>query len=46
MTHVLLARDTLATIAGCSAFGAEIKYDATEMEIQGRAHFQPPEECN
>jgi 3-phosphoshikimate 1-carboxyvinyltransferase len=43
LTHVLLARDTLATIAGCSALGAEIKYDAVEMEIHGRAHFEPPE---
>src|SRR3712207_501011 len=43
LVHVLLARDTLATITGCSAFGAKIKYDATEMGIEGRAHFHPPD---
>jgi 3-phosphoshikimate 1-carboxyvinyltransferase len=43
LVHVLLARDTLATITGCSAFGAKIKYDATEMGIEGSAHFHPPD---
>lgn len=43
LNHVLLARDTLATMAGCSALGAEIKYDAAEMRINGSADFVPPE---
>ena len=43
LTRVLLARDTLATIAGCNALGAEIKYDATQMGINGSAHFHPPD---
>lgn len=43
LSHVLLARDTLATIAGCSAFGAEIKYDAEEMTVHGNVSLDPPE---
>lgn len=43
ITHVLMARDTLATLAGCCAFGADIKYDATKMRIKGSNLFNPPE---
>jgi 3-phosphoshikimate 1-carboxyvinyltransferase len=43
LSHVLLARDTLATIAGCSAFGAEIKYDAEDMTVNGNTYLDPPE---
>ncbi len=43
LSHVLLARDTLATIAGCSAFGAEIKYDVEEMTVHGNVSLDPPE---
>ena len=43
LSHVLLARDTLATVAGCSAFGPEIKYDAAEMRIDGSTSFGPPD---
>jgi 3-phosphoshikimate 1-carboxyvinyltransferase len=43
ITHVLMARDTLATLAGCSALGADITYDSTSMRIKGTDHFNPPE---
>ena len=43
ITHVLMARDTLATLAGCSALGADITYDSTSMRIEGTNHFNPPE---
>jgi 3-phosphoshikimate 1-carboxyvinyltransferase len=43
ITHALMARDTLATLAGCSALGADIKYDATKMGIKGTDRFNPPE---
>jgi 3-phosphoshikimate 1-carboxyvinyltransferase len=43
ITHVLMARDTLATIAGCCALGADIKYDPTRMRIKGTDRFNPPE---
>src|ERR687890_1265369 len=43
ITHVLMARDTLATIAGCCALGADIKYDPTKMRIKGSNLFNPPE---
>jgi 3-phosphoshikimate 1-carboxyvinyltransferase len=43
ITHVLMARDTLATLAGCSALGADIKYGATKMRIKGSDCFNPPE---
>jgi 3-phosphoshikimate 1-carboxyvinyltransferase len=42
ITHVLMARDTLATLAGCCALGADIKYDATKMRIKGSHRFNPP----
>ncbi|MDQ3851758.1 MAG: 3-phosphoshikimate 1-carboxyvinyltransferase [Thermoproteota archaeon] len=43
ITHVLLARDTLATLNGCGALGADIKYRATNMRIKGSHCFNPPE---
>ncbi len=44
ITHVLMARDTLATLAGCSALGADITYDSTSMRIRGGTnHLSPPE---
>jgi 3-phosphoshikimate 1-carboxyvinyltransferase len=43
INHVLLSRDTLATIVGCSALGADIKYDPTSMRINGIDQFNPPE---
>jgi 3-phosphoshikimate 1-carboxyvinyltransferase len=43
VTHVLMARDTLATAAGCCALGADIKYDPTRMRIKGTDQFNPPE---
>src|ERR687898_1131012 len=43
ITHLLMARDTLATLAGCSALGADIKYGATKMRIKGSDCFNPPE---
>src|SRR5918998_5493266 len=43
ITHVLMARDTLATLTGCCALGADIKYDATKMHIKGSNSFTPPE---
>ena len=43
ITHVLMARDTLATLAGCSALGADVTYDSTSMRIKGTDHFNPPE---
>ncbi|MDQ4066614.1 MAG: 3-phosphoshikimate 1-carboxyvinyltransferase, partial [Thermoproteota archaeon] len=43
ITHVLMARDTLATLSGCAAFGADIKYRATKMRIKGSHCLNPPE---
>jgi 3-phosphoshikimate 1-carboxyvinyltransferase len=43
ITHVLMARDTLATLAGCSALGADIKYGATNLQIKGSDCSCPPE---
>lgn len=41
--HALMSRDTLATLSGCSAFGADIKYSATKMRIKGSHSFNAPE---
>ncbi|MDQ3888166.1 MAG: 3-phosphoshikimate 1-carboxyvinyltransferase [Thermoproteota archaeon] len=43
ITHILMARDTLATLAACSSLGAEIKYGASEVQIRGSDSFNPPE---
>jgi 3-phosphoshikimate 1-carboxyvinyltransferase len=43
ITNVLLARDTLATLAGCCALGAEIKYEGTTLTIKGTDCLNPPE---
>src|SRR3712207_5111156 len=41
--HALMARDTLATLSGCTDLGADIKYSATKMRIKGSHSFNPPE---
>ncbi|HJU95332.1 MAG TPA: 3-phosphoshikimate 1-carboxyvinyltransferase [Nitrososphaera sp.] len=41
--HALMARDTLATLSGCTALGADIKYSATKIRIKGSHSFNPPE---
>ena len=43
ITNTLLARDTLATLAGCQALGAEIKHEGTTVKVKGRHAFDPPE---
>ncbi|MFL6513241.1 MAG: 3-phosphoshikimate 1-carboxyvinyltransferase [Nitrososphaera sp.] len=43
LTHMLLARDTLATIAGCTSLGSDVKYDATEMAVKGCTQLRTPE---
>jgi 3-phosphoshikimate 1-carboxyvinyltransferase len=43
ITNLLLARDTLATLAGCCALGAQIKYEGTTLRVKGRDRFNPPE---
>lgn len=43
ITNALLARDTLATLAGCRALGAEIKHEGTTVQIKGMHAFDPPE---
>ena len=43
ITYALMARDTLAILAGCGALGADIKYGATKMQIKGSDCFNPPE---
>jgi 3-phosphoshikimate 1-carboxyvinyltransferase len=43
ITNALLARDTLATLAGCRALGAEIKHEGATAQVKGRHSFEPPE---
>jgi len=43
ITNALLARDTLATLAGCRALGAEIKHEGTTVQVKGKHSFDPPE---
>src|ERR687884_644588 len=43
LTNVLMARDTLATVAGCSALGAEMKSEGTKLWIKGSDRLNPPE---
>jgi 3-phosphoshikimate 1-carboxyvinyltransferase len=43
ITNALLARDTLATLAGCQALGADIKHEGTTVQVKGRRAFDPPE---
>jgi 3-phosphoshikimate 1-carboxyvinyltransferase len=43
ITNALMARDTLATLSGCGALGADIKYRATKLRITGSHCFNPPE---
>lgn len=41
--NALLARDTLATLTGCQALGAEIKHEGTTVQVKGRHSFDAPE---
>ena len=43
ITNALLARDTLATLAGCRALGAEITHEGATAQVKGRHSFDPPE---
>ncbi|MCI0565214.1 MAG: hypothetical protein MN733_42650, partial [Nitrososphaera sp.] len=43
ITNALLARDTLATVAGCKAFGAEIRHEGTTVNVRGNRSFEAPE---
>ncbi len=43
ITDALLARDTLATLAGCRALGAEIKHEGTTVKVKGIRTFDPPD---
>src|SRR5918911_170459 len=43
LTNVLMARDTLATVAGCCALGAEMKTEGTKLWIKGSDRLNPPE---
>jgi 3-phosphoshikimate 1-carboxyvinyltransferase len=43
ITNVLLARDTLATLTGCCALGAEIKYEGTTLRVRGSDYLNPPD---
>ena len=43
ITNALLARDTLGTLAGCRALGAEIKHEDTTLKVKGMHAFDPPE---
>jgi 3-phosphoshikimate 1-carboxyvinyltransferase len=43
ITNVLLARDTLATLAGCCALGPEIKHEGTTLGVRGSNYLNPPE---
>jgi 3-phosphoshikimate 1-carboxyvinyltransferase len=43
ITNLLLARDTLATLAGFCALGAEIKYEGTTVTVRGNDFLSPPE---
>jgi 3-phosphoshikimate 1-carboxyvinyltransferase len=41
--NVLLARDTLATIAACRSLGANIKHENGNLYIEGKTGLEPPE---
>ena len=41
--NALLGRDTLATLAGCSALGANIKHEGTTLQVEGKNSFDPPD---
>ena len=43
ITNALLARDTLATLAGCRALGAEIRLEGTTVKVKGMPAFDPPQ---
>jgi len=41
ITNALLARDTLATLAGCRALGADIQQKDTTVLVRGKRSFDP-----
>ena len=41
--NVLLARDTLATLAACRSLGANIKHKNGNLYIEGKTGLEPPE---
>jgi len=43
--NALLARDTLATLACCKAFGAEVesRREGRAVQVRGRHNFEPPD---
>lgn len=43
ITNALLARDTLATLAGCRALGTEIRLEGTTVKVKGMPAFDPPQ---
>lgn len=43
ITSALLARDTLATLAACQAFGAEIRHKGSTVEVKGLRELASPE---
>jgi 3-phosphoshikimate 1-carboxyvinyltransferase len=43
ITNPLLARDTLATISSCRAFGASIEHNSSYLTIQGKHIFGAPD---
>lgn len=44
ITNALLARDTLATLACCRAFGAEVesRREGRAVQVKGKRNFDPP----
>lgn len=44
ITNALLARDTLATLTCCRAFGAEVesRREGRAVQVRGRHNFEPP----
>jgi 3-phosphoshikimate 1-carboxyvinyltransferase len=43
ITNALMARDTLATVAGCCALEADIKHEGTTLTVKGSDWLNPPE---
>lgn len=43
ISNALLARDTLATLEGCQALGAEIMREGNDLHVNGRTSLEAPE---